>query len=95
MATRRKYEREFKIEAVRMIVLQGRTINDVARSFGIHPNIVTKWKVQFAELVSGPAQGVGLTQEEELHQLRRKLADVTMERDILKKAIAIFSKEPG
>ena len=91
---RRSFDRVFKVEAVRLVTEDGRKVTEVARELGIGANQLHRWKRQFAE--DGECAFVGkgrLTPEqEELRRLSRELADVTEERDILKKAVAIFSR---
>ena len=93
---RRAFEREFKIETARLIVAGGRKISDVARDFDIHENVLRKWKNQYIEDTqhSFPGKGRLKPEEEELRRLKRENADLKEERDILKKALAIFSKRP-
>jgi len=93
---RRKYDREFKTEAVKLVTERGTPIAEAARNLGIHENLLYKWKKQYLEDTAAafPGKGHLKPQDEELRQLSRKLADVEQERDILKKALAIFSKEP-
>jgi len=93
---RRKYDREFKIEAVRLVTERGTSIAEAARNLGIHENLLRTWKKRYLEDTkdSFPGKGHLKPQEEQLWRLRKKLADVEQERDILKKALAIFSKEP-
>ena len=83
---RRKYDREFKAEAVRLVIVEGRPVAVVARNLGIHENLLHKWKRQYEEDPQYAFPGKG--------RLRKELADVKEERDILKKALAIFSKGP-
>jgi len=93
---RRNFDREFKIETARLIVEGGRKISEVARDFDIHENVLRKWKNQYIEDKEHPFPGKGRLkpEDEELRRLRRELADMKEERDILKKALAIFSKRP-
>jgi transposase len=93
---RRKFDREFKVETARLIVESGRKIADVARDFDIHENVLRKWKNQYIEDKehSFPGKGKLKSDDEELRRLKRELADMREERDILKKALAIFSKHP-
>jgi transposase len=95
MERRRKYDREFKIEAVRLVTEDGRKATEVARNLGIHVNLIYLWKKQLAEdpLEAFPGLGNLKSSEAELRKLQRELADVKEERDILKKALAIFSKK--
>ena len=93
---RRNFDREFKLEAVRLIVEGGHKISEVARNLGISQNTLSNWKRQFLEDSRSAFPGKGHLKpfEEENRQLRRKLKIAEEERDILKKALAIFSQEP-
>ena len=93
---RRKYDREFKVEAVKLVTERGTPIAEAARNLGIHENLLRTWKKKHLEDTadSFPGKGHLKPQDEQLRRLRKKLADVEEERDILKKALAIFSKEP-
>ena len=93
---RRKYDREFKVEAVKLVTGGGRAVAEVARNLGIHENLLYKWKEKYTEDIAHAFPGKGRLKpaEEEQRRMKRELADVTQERDILKKALAIFSKEP-
>jgi transposase len=93
-ATRRKYSREFKVEAVRMITEKGLPVTQVARDLGIDRTLLTKWK---HEVIADPREafpGKGRlkTVDEELHRLRKEVETLKQERDILKKATAFFAK---
>ena len=93
---RRKYDREFKVEAVKLVTGGGRSVAEVARNLGIHENLLYKWREKYTEDIAHAFPGKGRLKpaEEELRRMKRELANVTQERDILKKALAIFSKEP-
>ena len=93
---RRKYDREFKVEAVKLVTEGGRGVAEVARNLGIHENLLYRWREKHSEDMAHAFPGKGRLKpaEEEVRRMRRELADVTQERDILKKALAIFSKEP-
>ena len=93
---RRQYTEDFKIEAVRLIVEEGRPISEVARELGIGENLLSRWKKRYAEgkIEPFPSKGRLSPEDEELRQLRRENKRLRMERDILKKAVAIFSEEP-
>lgn len=94
---RNKYKKEFKVEAVRMVIEQGRTVNDVAEGLGIHPGVLQRWKKEFGNngLSSFPGYGNLTPAENELRKLRRELDTTRQERDILKKALAYFAKSKG
>ncbi len=94
---RRKYTAEFKREAVRLVQQAGVRKSEVARELGLHPTLLRRWIEQFEagvwEATPGAALKSGQTQE--LERLRRELNRVKTERDILKKALAYFAKEPA
>ena len=93
---RRQYTKEFKIEAVRLIVEEGRPISEVARELGIGENLLHRWKKKYEEGKIDPFLGQGRlsSEDEELRRLRRENKRLRMEHEILKKAVAIFSEEP-
>jgi transposase len=93
---RRKYDREFKYEAVKVVTEGGRKVAEAARNLGVHENLLHKWKKQYEEDTDHAFPGKGRLKppDEALRRLQRELADVREERDILKKALAIFSKGP-
>ena len=91
---RRTFTQAFKIESVQLVLNSEKTVSQVARDLGIKENNLRRWINEYQEDPehSFPGQGYFKEPEEELRQLRKKLADVEMERDILKKALAIFSR---
>ena len=93
---RRSYSREFKIEAVALVTEGGLSISQAARDLGISQTVLGRWKKQFEAdpEQAFPGKGNLKPQDEELARLRRELAIVRQERDILKKAIGIFSRMP-
>jgi transposase len=93
---RRKYDRQFKEEAVKLVTEGGRSVSDVARSLGIHENLLYTWKRQYKEDPAGsfPGKGHLSPQDEELQRLQKENANLKEDREILKKALAIFSKHP-
>ena len=93
---RKQYTRDFKLEAVRLTEEKGRTVASVARELDINATMLQSWRKKFLEHEQDafPGQGRLHPKDEEIRQLRRQLADVTEERDILKKAIAVFSRRP-
>ena len=91
---RKSYGRQFKIDAVNLVVNGNRSVSSVARDLGIEVNLLHRWKRELTEggLQSFPGKGRLSPQEEELRQLRRELEQVKEDREILKKALAFFSK---
>ena len=94
--TRRRYDRAFKEGAVRMVIENGQTIAGTARDLGITENMLTRWKKEYLEDQANafPGQGRMKPEEAEIHHLKRQVADLEQEREILKKALAIFSRHP-
>lgn len=92
--SRRKYDREFKEGAVRLILEGGRTVRSVAEDLGIHENMLHRWKKEYLEdrEHAFPGKGHMKPHEEEIFRLKRRIADLEEDRAILKKALAIFSK---
>jgi len=96
MAQRRKFTREFKIEAIRPVVSGEKSLIQVSRELGIRRNVLTRWRDEYLAdpEQAFPGSGVLKPDDAEVARLKRELRQAQMERDILKKAIAIFSKEP-
>ena len=92
----RKHDRQFKEEAVKLVTEGGRKVTDVARSLGIHENLLRTWKRKHGEDPAGsfPGKGHLKPQDEELFRLQKENANHKEDREILKKALAIFSKHP-
>lgn len=86
---RRKYDEGFKTEALKM-VQSGRRVPEVAQALGIGENLLYKWRSE-AKSRFGESEKALQT---ELESLRRQLRQVEQERDILKKALSIFSQKP-
>ena len=93
---RNQYTKEYKVEAVRLIVEEGRSISEVARELGIAQSLLHRWKKKYEEGEIEPFPGKGRLspEDDELRQLRRENKRLRMEHEILKKAVAIFSEEP-
>jgi len=89
---RRRFDREFKRQAVRLASEEGQTLSQVARDLDVRPDMLRRWKKVFEAEGERAFPGEGRARDEELARLRRDLRRVTGERDILKKAVAIFSE---
>jgi transposase len=91
--SRRQYTREFKLEAVRLLERSGRNASQLERELGIGRGNLRRWQREFAADGEDAFPGHGrLTPEQErLRQLERENEILRQERDILKKAVAIFS----
>jgi transposase len=98
MATRirRQFTAEFKREAVKLAEQPGRSMSAVAKELGIERSVLKHWIDNFASgrYEKDRALPLKAAQQQENEQLRRELAKVRMERDILKKALGYFAKDP-
>lgn len=89
---RRIYSLEFKLKAIELSNQRGSLIS-VANELNVSSDNIKRWKKEFNQgKLTGKTIPVKSKEEEELIRLRKELADVKMERDILKKAVGIFSK---
>lgn len=97
MGNQRKYDKEFKLNAVKLYQESGKRYEDIAQNLGIPKSTLYTWIQEYKENREEGFKGSGTIKpcNEELYRLKKQLADVTMERDILKKAVAIFSKPKG
>lgn len=90
-----KYDREFKQEAVRLAMGDGHTVEQVANDLGVNLYTLRSWiravKKEGREAFRGSGQRTA--EEKDLQALRRELELVKQERDILKKALAVFSRD--
>ena len=94
---RRKYTREFKVEAVQLVTKQGYGFAEAAESLGVSANSIRTWKNAFDQNGNSafPGNGKLTPADEEMRRLREELKRLRMERDILKKATAFFANEPN
>jgi transposase len=94
---RKKYSREFKEEALRLVDESDKPLTQIARELGIRRDLLQSWKGRRAAARTAeeafPGSGVGTGEAEENRRLRRELEKVKQERDFLKKAAAYFAQE--
>ena len=92
---RRKFTREFKLEAVRLIKERGVTVAQAARDLGVHGTVLRSWAKAFADdpAQAFPGHGQMKPEQAEIARLKREVIKLKAERDILKKAAAYFAKE--
>ena len=92
---RRRYTKEFKMEAVKLVKERDGRVTEVANNLGIHPMMLHRWIKEYSDDPEFAFPGLGKLKEpdEELRQLRKEVKDLREERDILKKALSIFSKK--
>jgi transposase len=92
---RRKFSREFKIEAVRLVGERGVSVAQASRDIDVRENVVRKWVKEFGAdpKQAFPGHGQMKPEQLEIDRLRREVAKLRAERDILKKAAAYFARE--
>lgn len=93
---RKNYTKEFKIETVKLVTEGSARVPEIARDMGIHPNTLYNWIQEFSAKPAAAFPGKGHTSDsdaETIRQLKRENERLKMEREILKKAMAIFSKD--
>ena len=92
---RRKFTREFKLEAVRLIKERGVSYTQASEDLGVHQTQLRGWVKAFADdpQQAFPGQGQMKAEQLEIARLRREVAKLKAERDILKKAAAYFARE--
>jgi transposase len=89
--TAKSYPQEFKEEAVALVIEQGYSVPEAAKSLGIAVSLLYNWKAKFEK----EKAGLSLKEDErdELKRLRKEVKNLRMEKEILKKASAFFAKE--
>ncbi len=95
MAARKRYSKEFKLDAISLVTDQGYTRIEAARSLGIQANMLGRWIIEQREDDGQAFRGNGkLTPEQdEIRKLKTQVKRLEMEKDILKKATVFFAKE--
>jgi transposase len=95
MGTRRQFSREFKLEAVKLVEDRGVSVAQAARDLDVHQNVLRKWMRDLAAdpQQAFPGKGVMKPGQGEIDRLKKEVAKLRMERDILKKAAAYFAKD--
>ena len=89
---RRNYTEEFKREAVQLMETSGKPIAELARDLGINDNNLYRWRRLYGSQSQTNPNGSVAEMEAELKRLRREVAVLQQERDILKKAMSIVSR---
>jgi transposase len=95
--TRKKYDEEFKKDAVRLLISSGRKPKDVAVELGVALSVLGRWRREHLMKLDSSTKDTGIKaseMEEEIRRLRKELAYAQEQRDILKKACGILSDRP-
>jgi transposase len=90
---RRRFTREFKVEAVKLVRERGVAVVQAARDLNVHENVRRKWVKEFGADPQHAGHGQMKPEQLEIERLRREVQKLKAERDILKKAAAYFAKE--
>ncbi|MGZ2505063.1 transposase [Rhizobium beringeri] len=92
---RRIFSREYKLEAVKLVRERGVAVAQAARVLDVHENVLRKWVREYGDDPSQSFPGKGQMKPEqlEIERLRREVAKLKAERDILKKAAAYFARD--
>jgi transposase len=93
----KRFDKEFKIEAVRLASEPGNTQSKIERDLGISQGIISRWKRELRKdgEQAFPGKGRLKPDDDEMRRLKRENERLRRERDILKKAVAIFSEDPN
>lgn len=92
---KKTYDKEFKLSAVKMVTENGISVNRLSKDLGVNENSIYKWKKEYLldQKNAFPGKGKMKPDEEATRKLQKELRMVTMERDILKKALGYFCRE--
>jgi len=93
--TRRRFTREFKLEAVRLVRERGLTLSQAAQDLDIHESVLRRWVKDYQDdpAQAFPGHGQQKPEQAEIAALKREIKKLKAERDILKKAAAYFANE--
>jgi transposase len=89
---RKKYEKEFKLDALRLYEESKKTAREIELDLGISNGSIAQWKREFEKNKDNSFTGNGNPRDIEFYKMKKELEIVKQERDILKKALGIFSK---
>ncbi len=90
----RKFTKEFRQNAIQLVMEKGMSVGKVARELDVHRNLIHKWRREYLAEGENALAGSGKTNAEtaEVKRLQKELEEVKEERDILKKALGVFTK---
>jgi transposase len=91
----KKYDKEFKVQTVRLIQEEGKSVAQVAREMGLHENTLYRWMAEFKRdgNQAFPGSGNLKPEDQSLRDLQKRIRDLEEENEILKKAMHYFAKD--
>lgn len=89
MGNRRSFDRSFKLSAVRLLAASDESVSQVARSLGIHDNLLRRWRKQLGDGTDVKMSENGFQERSELVRLRRRCRDLKRELAVLKKTLGL------
>lgn len=92
MSRRRRFDRAYKLSAVRMLAASGESVSQVARSLGIHDNLLRRWRKELSEEGEGGVTESQRQDRAELERLRRRCRDLEREVRLLKKTMGLTGR---
>jgi len=95
MSKRSKYDKEFKLNSIRLCEESDLSQRDFEKEMGIGAGCISHWKHELRESEKQAFPGNGTPRDQEIAAFKREIERLKQERDILKKAVGIFSKPPG
>ena len=93
MSKRKKYTKEFKLDAIGLVRDQGYSQAEAARSLGINSNMLSRWITEHEKDDAGSFRGVMTEEQEQIRELQKRVKRLEMEKEILKKATVFFATE--
>lgn len=90
-----RYDKEFKLQTVRLVQEEGKTVSQVAREMGLHENTIYRWIAEFKQDGNPAFPGSGKLKPEDqaMRDLQKRIRDLKEENEILKKAMHYFAKD--
>src|SRR5690606_31875849 len=96
MVIRKQYTKEFKLDAISLVLDQGHAISEVSRNLEINANMLRRWIREYQKDDAGQAfrgNGKLTPEQEEIRQLKAQIKQLKLEKQILKEATVFFAKE--
>lgn len=91
---RKRYTKQFKLQAVQMALEEERPVTEVARELGVPVNLLYRWKADYLATPDPQGPAAKESPDQEIRRLRRENERLRQERDFLKKAVGFFSQNP-